>query len=341
MNGDCGDAAESSLMKEDFDLVRAQTGDSAAFTRLIAPLRGELHAHCYRILGSSHDADDALQVALLRAWRGLAGFEERSSLRTWLYTVATRASLDLAAQRGRRALPADLSSAADRVPGVGEEWDAEVAWLGPYADTVLHSYEQREAVELAFVAALQHLPGNQRAALLIFDVVGYPVSEIAVMMGTTETAVNSALARARRTIAEKVPQPGQQEVTRKLGDARLRRLVTEFASSLERGDVERFVALLTDDVTWSMPPQRRWYRGRSAVTDFAVAVPMTRCPSWRYRPVSANGQPAVAFYVGPDPESDHTAWSITVLTIRADRIAGITTFLGAEHFPAFGLPPSL
>nr|BFE60413.1 hypothetical protein GCM10020063_049390 [Dactylosporangium thailandense] len=140
---------------------------------------------------------------------------------------------------------------------------------------------------------------------------------------------------------DKATGPTQQEAVRKLGDARVRQTVTEFADALERGDIDRFVALLTGDVTWSMPPLRHWYRGRAAVADFALAVPMTRCPSWRYRPISANGQPAVAFYVGPDAGSDHIAWSITALTLRADRIAAITAFLGAEHFPAFGLPPSL
>ncbi|MER7283617.1 RNA polymerase subunit sigma-70 [Dactylosporangium sp. NPDC000244] len=328
-------------MEEESDVARARAGDDAAFTRLIAPLRGELHAHCYRILGSSPDADDALQDALLRAWRGLAGFQGRGSLRSWLYTVATRTSVDLANQRGRRALPVDLSAAADHVMADGDEPLTGIAWLGPYADTVLAAYEQREAVELAFVAALQHLPGNQRAALLLFDVLGFTVSEIAEMMDTSSTAVNSALSRARRVIADKAAGPTQQEVVRKLGDARVRQTVTEFANALERGDIDRFVALLTDDVTWSMPPLRHWYRGRSAVADFALAVPMTRCPSWRYRPISANGQPAVAFYVGPDADSDHLAWSITALTLRADRIATITSFLGAEHFPAFGLPSSL
>ncbi|MER7168485.1 RNA polymerase subunit sigma-70 [Micromonospora sp. NPDC000207] len=327
-------------MNDESDLTRAQAGDDAAFTRLVAPLRVELHAHCYRILGSVHDADDALQAALLRGWRGLAGFEGRSSLRSWLYTVATHTSLDLAEQRGRRALPADLSPAAERVADGADEPATEVAWLGPYADSALTAYEQREAVELAFVAALQHLPGNQRAALLLFDVLGFTVGEIAVMMETSTTAVNSALARARRIVAEKAPRPSRHE-TATLDDVRLRRLATEFADTLERGDVDRFVALVTEDVTWSMPPLRRWYRGRRAVAAFAVAVPMTRCPSWRYRVVSANGQPAVAFYVGPDRDSPHAAWSITVLTVRAERIAVITSFLGAGHFPAFGLPATL
>lgn len=323
-------------MNEDSDLVRARAGDDAAFTRLVAPLRGELHAHCYRILASSHDADDALQDALLRAWRGLAGFEGRSSLRSWLYTVATRTSLDLAARRGRRALPVDLGPASAHPVVEGNEPVTEVAWLGPFA-----TYERREAVELAFVAALQHLPGNQRAALVLFDVVGFTVSEIAAMMETSTTSVNSALARARRVLAEKAPEPSRQAAARTLDDARLRRIATEFAGALRHGDVDGLVALLTEDVTWSMPPLRHWYRGRAAVAGFAVAVPMTLCPSWRYRPVSANGQPAVAFYVGPHAGADHGAWSITVLTLEGDLISDIVSFLGAEHFEAFGLPPAL
>jgi len=265
-------------VNEDSDLVRAGAGDEAAFTRLVAPLRAELHAHCYRILGSTHDADDALQDALLRAWRGLPGFEGRSSLRAWLYTVATRTSLDLVTRRGRRALPMDLGPASDHPVLAGNEPVTEVAWLSPYADAALTTYEQREAVELAFVAALQHLPGNQRAALLLFDVLGFTVSEIAAMMATSTTAVNSALARARRLVAEKVPEPSQQQVARKLDDARLRRMVAEFAGALQRRDIDSFVALLTDDVTWSMPPLRHWYRGRAAVADFALAMPMIKAP---------------------------------------------------------------
>ena len=333
---------------EQAELTLARHGDDAAFTRLVAPLRRELHAHCYRMLGSVHDADDALQEALLRAWRGLARFEGRSSLRTWLYTVATRASLDLLAARGKRALPADLAPSSehavfDQVPLT------DVAWLGPYPDTDLAGgpagpearYEQREAVELAFVAALHHLPGNQRAALLLFDVLGYSAAEIGTIMGTSATSVNSALARARRIIAERVPASTQQQTLRAIGDARVRELATGFATALERGDADALIALLTEDVTWSMPPLPHWYHGIEAVTDFAVQVPMTRCPSWRHQPTSANGQPAVAFYLGPDTVSPHVAWSITVLTLRGDHIAEITSFLDADHFRPFGLPASL
>ncbi|WP_134667229.1 MULTISPECIES: sigma-70 family RNA polymerase sigma factor [unclassified Amycolatopsis] len=309
----------------------------ATFTRAVAPLRVELRAHCYRMLGSIHDADDAVQEALLRAWRGLAGFEGRSALRTWLYTVATRTCLDLIEQRGRRALPVDLGPASEHVV-LDSAPRTDVAWLGPCPDFPAASCEQREAVELAFVAACRHLPGNQRAALLLFDVLGFSAAEIAAMMETSVTSVNSALARARRTVAAHVPARTQQQI---LGDSRLQDLATGFATALAEGDVDGLVSLLTEDVTWSMPPLPHWYRGRAAVTEFAFQVPMTRCPSWRFRLTRANAQPAVAFYLGGSATVPHEAWSITVLTLRDDRICDLTSFLGAEHFPAFGLPATV
>ncbi|MEV2237450.1 sigma-70 family RNA polymerase sigma factor [Micromonospora sp. NPDC049891] len=341
-------AAGTSPVADDPDLVRARAGDDAAFDRLVAPLRRELHVHCYRMLGSAHDADDALQEALLRAWRGVERYAGRGSLRSWLYAIATRTCLDAVETRRRRALPVDLGPSSDRavLDGVGR---TEVAWLGPYPETGItggppgpHArYEQREAVELAFVAALQHLPGNQRAALLLFEVLGYSVAEIAAMMDTSTTSVNSALARARRIVAERVPAPMQQQTLRDIGDARLRQVVTAFTSAFERRDVDALVALLTEDVTWSMPPLAEWYTGLDAVTDFAARVPMARCPSWRHLPTSANGQPAVAFYLGADPAADHHGWSITVLTLRGERVAAITSFLGGDHLAAFGLPSSV
>ncbi|MFF5111898.1 sigma-70 family RNA polymerase sigma factor [Streptosporangium sp. NPDC000509] len=330
------------------DLVRARAGDDAAFTRLVEPLRRELHAHCYRMLGSTHDADDALQDALLRAWRGLARFEGRSSLRSWLYTVATRTCLDVVGARGRRALPVDLGPSSDRAV-LGDPPLTDVAWLSPYPDAGLTGapvgpdtrYEQREAVELAFVAALQHLPGNQRAALLLFEVLGFSAAEIALTMDTTTTSVNSALARARRVVADKVFPRTQQPTLRKIGDARVREIVADYSSALERGDTDALVALLTEDVTWSMPPMAHWYRGLEAVTDFAVRVPLTTCGSWRHLPVGANGQPGVGCYLWDEGAAAHLAWSINVFTLRGDRIAGITSFVDPGHFAAFGLPASL
>ncbi|MGH3376708.1 MAG: sigma-70 family RNA polymerase sigma factor [Actinoallomurus sp.] len=315
---------------------------------LIEQHRSELHAHCYRMLGSAHDADDALQDALLRAWRAVDRFEGRSSLRTWLHTVATHTCLDLIQTRGRRALPVDLGPSSERaVPG--DRPATDVAWLGPYPDTGLaHGpagpgarYEQRESVELAFVAALQHLPGNQRAALLLFEVLGFSAAEIATTMNTSTTSVNSALARARKVIAERVPSPTQQQALRKIGDTRVRELVAEYSAALEHGDADALVALLTKDVTWSMPPLPHWYHGLDAVTDFAVRIPMTACGAWRHLPATANGQPAAAFYLWNESAGAYVAWAVNVLTLRGDQIAGITSFIGPEHFALAGLPPSL
>ncbi|MBC6450293.1 sigma-70 family RNA polymerase sigma factor [Actinokineospora xionganensis] len=336
----------SEVAAADPDLVLARAGDDEAFGRLVRPLRRELHAHCYRMLGSTHDADDALQDALLRAWRGLAGFEGRASLRSWLYTVATRTCLDAVGTRGRRAMPVDLGPSSTRA--VAETAPlTDVAWLGPYPDGDFGPnapgarYEQREAVELAFVAALQHLPGNQRAALLLFEVLGFSAAEIAATMNTSTASVNSALARARKIVAEKVPARTQQQTLRKLDDTHLREIVSDYATALERGDAAALVALLTEDVTWSMPPLPHWYEGLAAVADFATQVPMGTCGSWRHVTIAANGQPAVASYLCATGVGDHTAWSINVLTFRDNRIAEITSFIGAEHFPAFDLPASL
>ncbi|MEV6909562.1 sigma-70 family RNA polymerase sigma factor [Amycolatopsis sp. NPDC051071] len=339
--------SEDILRAEEPDVAEARNGDDAAFNRLVEPLRRELHAHCYRMLGSTHDADDALQDALLRAWRSLERFEGRSSMRTWLYTVATRTCLDTAAARGKRALPMDLGPSSERAV-IEQAPVTEVSWLGPYPDAGLGQspagpdtrYEQREAVELAFVAALQHLPGNQRAALLLFDVLGFSAAEIASTMDTSVAAVNSALQRARAIVAEKVPSPSQQQTLRKLEDARVREIAAGYASALDRGDAGALVALLTEDVTWSMPPLAQWYRGIEAVTDFAVEVPIGRCPSWRNEIITANGQPTVACYVGESADAVHHAWSINVLSLRDEQICEITSFIDPALFTTFGLPPT-
>lgn len=326
----------------DPDLARARAGDDAAFTRLVAPLRRELHAHCYGMLGSVHDAEDALQDGLVRAWKALAGFEGRSSLRSWLYSVVTHACLDAARRRGRRATPVDLGPASEHAV-TGSAPRTDVAWLGPYPDAMLADarQEQREAVELAFVAACQHLPGNQRAALLLFDVLGFSAAEIAEMMRTSRASVNSALQRARAVVAQRVPPRTQQQTLRELDDARLRRIVTGFSGALERRDTDGLVALLTEDVTWTMPPLPHWYRGLPAVTDWAEQVPLGSCGAWRHLPTGANGQPAVACYLWDDAAGAHLAWAVNVLTLCGDRIAGITSFVGGEQAAAFGLPAAL
>jgi RNA polymerase sigma-70 factor, ECF subfamily len=317
------------------------------FARIVGGLRSELHAHCYRMLGSAHDADDALQEALIRAWRALDGFEGRGSVRSWLYTVATRTCLDLVDRRGRRALPVDLGPASDRAVA-GDSPRTDIAWLGPYPDTLGSApagpgarYEQQEAVELAFVAAMQHLPGNQRAALLLFEVLGFSVAEIAAAMETSTASVNSALQRARATVADRIPEPSQLRTLRKLDDVRLRQVVSEFSSALERGDADALVALLTADVTWSMPPLMHWYRGLESTMDFAIRAPLTSCGQWRHLSLTANGQLACASYLRPCDDGPYEFWSINVLTLRDDRIAEITSFIGAEHPATFGLPAQL
>ncbi|MET7420674.1 sigma-70 family RNA polymerase sigma factor [Dactylosporangium sp. NPDC005555] len=320
--------------RRDPEVELALEGDEDAFARLVLPLRGQLHAHCYRMLGSVHDADDALQDALLRAWQGLRGLTGHGSLRAWLYTVATRTCLDLAAARGRRALPMDLGPGSDRAVLASAPL-TEVAWLEPYPETV---YERRETVELAFVAALQHLPGNQRAALLLFDVLGFSAAEIAAMMRTTPTSVNSALARARRLVAERVPEPSQQQTLRDVGDARVRDLATRYAAALEGGDTAGLVALLTEDVTWSMPPLPHWYHGIAAAVGFAEEVPFKRCGSWRHLPATANAQPAVASYRWDAAAGVHRAWSLDVLTLRGARLSAVTAFIDEAHFTRLGLP---
>ncbi|MHC1559877.1 sigma-70 family RNA polymerase sigma factor [Actinomycetospora sp. C-140] len=320
------------------DLDRARAGDDAAFDRLVAPLRGELHAHCYRMLGSVHDADDALQDALVRAWRAIGRFEGRSALRSWLYTVATNASLDAISRRGRRALPMDLGPSSE-APG-DDPPRTEIAWLGPYPDDPDATVAQRESVELAFVAALQHLPGNQRAALLLMEVLGFSAAEVAAMMATSVASVNSAVQRARATVAEKVPGPSQQRTLRGLPDAELAATVARYAAALEAGDADALVGLLTADVTWSMPPNAAWFRGTAAVTAFLRAAPFT--VAWRHVPARANGQLAVGCYTWDDGDGIWRGQVLDVLALAPDgRIAEVTAFIGPEHLARVGLPATL
>src|SRR5204863_101120 len=243
-------------------------GDEDAYARLVEPHRSELHAHCYRMLGSLHDAEDALQETLLRAWRGLARFEGRSSLRSWLYTIATNTCLSAIERRPKRVLPVDYGAAAEphTAPGMPV---TESVWIEPYPDEILGiedgyaapeaSYERREGVELAFVAALQHLPANQRAALVLREVLGFSAKECADMLDTSVASVNSALQRARASVEERAPEQSQQQTLRALGDEELRAIVDRYVDAWERNDVEAFAAMLTEDATFTMPPLSTWY----------------------------------------------------------------------------------
>jgi RNA polymerase sigma-70 factor (ECF subfamily) len=304
------------------------------------------------MLGSVHDAEDALQDALLRAWRGLPRFEARSSLRAWLYRIATNASLDLIARRPKRVLPVDHGPAADPHDSLDPPSEplVETVWLEPYPDEQIRledgyaspeaRYEQRESVELAFVAALQHLPPNQRAVLILREVLGFSAREVAESLDTTTASVNSALQRARAVVEDRIPAQSQQATLRALGDDQLRELVEEYSRALEDGDVDGVLSLITDDATWSMPPLPNWYRGHEAIAGFLRKGPNT--VKWRRASAHANGQVAVAGYVLDEEEGTYGAFVIDVLTLRGDgKISEVTAFLDRTIFARFGLPDEL
>ena len=329
-------AAAGAKVDEQTLLDAARRGDEAAFGRLIEARRAELHAHCYRMLGSAHDADDALQDTMLRAWRGLPKFEGRSSLRAWLYAIATNTCLDMIARRPKRVLPIDLAPPADPREGPGEPV-TESVWIEPYPDDVIGvedgyaapeaRYEQREGVELAFVAALQNLPPNQRAALILREVLGFSAKETSEMLSTSVASVNSALQRARKAVEERTGEQTQQATLRAIGDERLREIVDAYVAAWERDDVDAVVEMLTADATFAMPPLRTWFGGHDDVARFLVGSPMSG--QWRWRPlrVRANGQPALAFYAWNDEAGAYLPFALNVLTFRDDRIRDVTAFI--------------
>ena len=339
-------------------LERARRGDERAFGALVAPYRPELHAHCYRMLASFHDAEDALQDTLLRAWRGLEGFEGRSSVRAWLYKIATNASLSLAQRRSRRELPASYCPPAR----VGERPGAalaEAAWLEPYPGQWLGlgpeaRYEQQESLELAFVAALQQLPPLQRAALILREVLGFSAREVAEQLGTSVPAVTSALQRARAATERRLPHQSQGTTLRSLSDERIRQLVEAYVAALERADTAALVTMLSEDVAWAMPPLPTWYRVRDAVAEFLSQVGFNE--RWRHLQTRANGQLALGCYTLDPVTGRWVASALDLLRIEGDKVAESDYFLtrellrrwgsdgalvGAEFFPLFGLPAEL
>jgi RNA polymerase sigma-70 factor, ECF subfamily len=331
-------------------LEAARAGDQEAFSLLVAPYQAQLRAHCYRMLGSLADAEDSLQETLLRAWRGLGRFESRSSVRSWLYRIATNASLRMLEKRPKRVLPIEYGPAADPHVAFGEPL-TESVWLDPYPDAELGvevallgpdaRYEQRESIELAITAAFQHLPARQRAVLIFRDVLGFSAKETAEALETTSVSVDSALQRAHKAIEERVPAETQQVTLRALGDSELREIVTRFADAWERKDVDAVVELLIDDARMTMPPWSSWYSGRDAVATFLRGWPLSECKRWRLLPTGANGQAAVAGYLWDEQARAFGAETIIVLTFRAASIEEITAFRSPELFPRFGLPEHL
>jgi RNA polymerase sigma-70 factor, ECF subfamily len=326
----------TSALPEPDGLAAAKSGDEDAFAALVEPHRGELHAHCYRMLGSVYDADDALQETLLRAWRGLRGFQGRSALRSWLYTIATNACLTQIGRRPKRVLPIDYGAAADPHSPPGEPI-VETVWLEPYPDEILGledgyaspeaRYEQREGIELAFVAALQHLAPNQRAALILREVLGFSAKETAEMLETTVASVNSALQRARAAVEERVPDPSQQETLRSLGDDALHEIVERYVDAWERCDIDAFASMLAEDATFAMPPLATWYRTREGIRIWATHSPLSGAWRWRAVLTRANGQPALAFYSWDEDQQAYLPFALNVLSFRGEEIVDVTAFI--------------
>jgi RNA polymerase sigma-70 factor, ECF subfamily len=328
-------------------LDAARAGDEDAFARLTEPHRRALHAHCYRMLGSATDAEDALQEALLNVWRGLPRFEARSSLRSWLYTIVTNACLRAIERRPKRVLPIDYGPAADPHDEPHQPL-TESVWVEPYPDEMLGledalvgpdaRYEQRESVELAFIAALQHLPARQRAVLILRDVLGFSAREAAEVLETSPPAVDSALQRAHRAVDERLPERSQQAMLRSLDDRDLRELVDRYVDAFERADVDAVVEMLATDGAFTMPPRPTWFRGREAVGAFLADHVLGPDMRWRVVPTRANGQLAFGNYRWDDEREIFEPRSMTVLTLGAQGIDEMTTFIGPELLARFGLP---
>lgn len=327
-------------------LSRARAGDENAFRELVDPYRRELQLHCYRILGSLQDAEDALQETLLAAWRGLDGFEGRASLRAWLYRIATNRCLNVLRDRGRR--PQEVTA---MVQPPEPTRMAEPIWLEPYPDALLDGiadtrpgpasrYETRESVGLAFVAGLQHLPPRQRASLVLHDVLGFDRSEVAEMLDSSETSVKGALQRARAALGERRP-PGGREHMPVPHSAREREIIGLFAAAVEHGDTDGVISLLTDDAWLTMPPEPYEYQGAEAIARFLDDRATRRGANLRLVPTRANGQPAFACYL-PDPHAPIArAYGVMVLTLADERVSAITWFSERSLLSHFGLPRTL
>jgi RNA polymerase sigma-70 factor (ECF subfamily) len=336
---------------ETSDQAQAASLADQAFARLAEPFRRELKLHCYRMLGSLHEAEDALQDAYLRAWRSFDSFGGRGSLRAWLYRIATNVCLDALASRKNmhRLLPDQQAPAAAAAQMPEGAPPSELAWLEPYPDSDLEGiaddapnpearYSAREAVELAFVAVIQQLPPRQRAALLLCDVMGWSANEAAHLLGGSIASVNSALQRARETLGKRYPD-GRPAAASRPNPAQ-QTLLDRYLRAWEGHDLDGFAALLKEDATFTMPPWLQWYAGREPIRSF-FAIAWKSCGGVRLVPTAANGQPAFAVYVRTGAEPPWSAQSIHVLTLEREMISTLTVFLEPAVFQAFGLPLTL
>ncbi len=331
------------------DLVnRARAGDGAAFRELTEPHRRELQVHCYRMLGSFQDAEDAVQDTLLAAWQGLAGFEGRASIRTWLYRIATNRCLN--ALRSARRRPAQGWANPEVEPPEPTRL-GEVVWLEPYPDALLEGaldvplgpearYEQSEAISLAFVTALQVLPARQRAVLILRDVLGYHADEVADLLDSSVDSVNSALKRARASLQRRVPATGEREPPAAPDSPAEQALVARFVRAYGSGHIDELVDLLTADAALAMPPIPLEYQGRHAVAEFFAGVALRPGRRFDLVPTRANGQLAFGLYLRSPAGGTRHGTGLDVLSLTGDRIRAITHF-DKSVLPSFGLPRSL
>jgi RNA polymerase sigma-70 factor (ECF subfamily) len=305
--------------------------------------RGELRGYCYRMLGSTFDADDAVQETMVKAWQGLDRFEARSSVRSWLYRIATNTCLDSLRAKGRRALPMDLAGPGSAASELGAPLPQE-AWVEPIPDGDLLTADPaqravfRDSVRLAFVAALQHLPPKQRAVLILREVLCWQATEVAELLETTVASVNSALQRARATIGERLPSDGAHAVELPEQD---RALLSRYVAAFEAYDIPALVSLLSEDAGFSMPPLPLWLQGRQDVHDFYLG-PGLACQGSRLVPTTANGCPAFGHYKPAPDGNGHVPWALQVVEVSAGRLVHLHHFLDTEAlFPRFGLPDRL
>jgi RNA polymerase sigma-70 factor (ECF subfamily) len=338
------------------NLSAMRGGDAAAFARVTEPYRRQLQVHCYRMLGSFDDAEDMVQETMLRAWRGRAGFEGRSLLRTWLYRIATNTCLSALERAPRRVMPQDVvppvtaatdsSQASDTPP-----WRPEIPWLQPCPDELLEPVApsatepeaeviSRETIELTFLAALQHLPPRQRAILILSDVLGWSAKEVAGMLESTAAAVNSALQRARSTMRSQLPAGRQEWVSTAPRSSEEQSVLKAFMDAWERADAALLTDLLREDARWAMPPAALWFDGRPAIIRLYELYPIERQGDFRMVPTAANLQPAAAAYLRVRGESEYRLVAISVLRIEQGKLAEVTTF-APSLCRRFDLPPTL
>jgi RNA polymerase sigma-70 factor, ECF subfamily len=315
--------------------------DATDFAERTDPFRPELLAHCYRMLGSVHDAEDQVQETMIRAWRSYDDFEGRASLRTWLYKIATNTCLRALENRERRPLPTGLGAPSDR-PEAPPVTGNEVPWLEPLPDSLVGGdpasiVASRAGLRLAMIAALQHLPARQRAVLILRDVLQWHAAEVADLLGISTTAVNGLLLRARA----RIEQAGlDQDEIHEPDNAASRALLDRYATAFEQADAAAVSRLLREDAVFEMPPMRTWFAGRDSIRRFLGTTVLHRPGDFKALPVSANGQPALAFYLlGADGR--HHAHAVTVLTLSDTSITHVVVFIQPDLFPVFGLPELL